>query len=354
MNELPLIALAIQIGLMAASFVFVGYMAYRRRETVSFLPYTPRWPIPWEAAGGLFLAGFLVMLSIAHLTAPKPLADDPVPSVADLTDGEFISLSLQNGSMLLLLAGITLLALRSSTRATAADYGVDSLRDHWREDVWIGTCAALFSFGPVYAVHMLATYLADSPSQHPTLLKLAESPNPGVVGVAFLMAVILAPVWEELVFRSLLQGWLEKVEDRLLGWRTLSDTPSPAANQSDNDSPSEQFPPAADQHDPNPYTSPLTGGFLSHRSNDAPPTEIPPAEISYAGLSHGWGPILISAFLFAFVHLAAGPDPAAILLLGVILGYVYQRTHRLVPCIVCHMVFNGVSLGLALVTTLLS
>ena len=48
-------------------------------------------------------------------------------------------------------------------------------------------------------------------------------------------------------------------------------------------------------------------------------------------------------------HYGHGVSPAPLILLGVVLGYVYRQTHRVLPCIVCHAMFNGftfVMLGL--------
>ena len=62
------------------------------------------------------------------------------------------------------------------------------------------------------------------------------------------------------------------------------------------------------------------------------------------GLPFGWLPIVVSSLLFALAHFGYGPDPIPLFLLALILGYVYQRTHRIVPSIVTHALFNGMSL----------
>ncbi|MGI9427588.1 MAG: CPBP family intramembrane glutamic endopeptidase, partial [Bythopirellula sp.] len=59
---------------------------------------------------------------------------------------------------------------------------------------------------------------------------------------------------------------------------------------------------------------------------------------------HGWTPILISATVFGLAHVGHGVAPVALVLFGIVLGYLYQRTHRLVPCITAHMLFNGYSM----------
>ena len=54
--------------------------------------------------------------------------------------------------------------------------------------------------------------------------------------------------------------------------------------------------------------------------------------------------ITVSSALFAAAHLGHGPDWIPLFLLAVGLGYVYQRTHRLVPGIIAHMLFNSLAL----------
>ena len=44
-------------------------------------------------------------------------------------------------------------------------------------------------------------------------------PSPTLFALAFAAAVVVAPFCEELLFRLVLQGWLEKWEDWRLGWR---------------------------------------------------------------------------------------------------------------------------------------
>jgi membrane protease YdiL (CAAX protease family) len=57
-----------------------------------------------------------------------------------------------------------------------------------------------------------------------------------------------------------------------------------------------------------------------------------------------WLPILVSSFLFSVAHATSGPDPVALFVLAIVLGYVYQRTHHIVPCIVAHALFNATSM----------
>jgi membrane protease YdiL (CAAX protease family) len=57
---------------------------------------------------------------------------------------------------------------------------------------------------------------------------------------------------------------------------------------------------------------------------------------------------LLQQFLKTFVFPSSmAADPVPLFFLALALGFVYYRTHRIVPAIVIHMAFNGIGLGLA-------
>jgi hypothetical protein len=68
--------------------------------------------------------------------------------------------------------------------------------------------------------------------------------------------------------------------------------------------------------------------------------EAEPPSNGIAGLPYGWFPIIASAVAFGLAHLGYGPEPIPLFLLGLVLGYLYQRTHRILPGIVAHALFN--------------
>ena len=70
-----------------------------------------------------------------------------------------------------------------------------------------------------------------------------------------------------------------------------------------------------------------------------------PPSRGLTGLPYGWLPILISSLLFALAHFGYGPEPVPLFALALILGYVYQRTHRIIPGIVAHALFNLVTVA---------
>ena len=54
----------------------------------------------------------------------------------------------------------------------------------------------------------------------------------------------------------------------------------------------------------------------------------------------------MSGTAFGLAHLGHGVAPVSLILFGIVLGYLYQRTHRLVPSITAHMLFNSYSMVL--------
>ena len=57
-----------------------------------------------------------------------------------------------------------------------------------------------------------------------------------------------------------------------------------------------------------------------------------------------WLPIVVSSGLFALAHLQHGPDWIPLFVLALGLGYLYQRTQRVLPCIVVHVLFNSLAI----------
>jgi membrane protease YdiL (CAAX protease family) len=57
-----------------------------------------------------------------------------------------------------------------------------------------------------------------------------------------------------------------------------------------------------------------------------------------------WLPIVCSAGVFALLHVGHGPDPIPLFVFALALGYLYQRTGRILPSLTLHFLLNGVSL----------
>jgi hypothetical protein len=152
--------------------------------------------------------------------------------------------------------------------------------------------------------------------------------------------VIIAPIAEEFFFRVLLQGWLE----------TLAGGRSPPSAES-SEAAAEQVqdvPPAAGPADPdNPYSPSYSLAELRHGEPAAieqTPVAPPAATRSLGGLRWDYASIILSSLVFSLMHLGHGADPIPLFFLALALGYLYQRTGRLLPSVVVHFCLNACSM----------
>ena len=76
---------------------------------------------------------------------------------------------------------------------------------------------------------------------------------------------------------------------------------------------------------------------------------IPPIPATLADQSElrgllAWFPIVVSSAIFALLHLPNGPDWIPLFFLAAGMGYLYQRTHRLLPSLTVHALLNSLSM----------
>jgi membrane protease YdiL (CAAX protease family) len=306
---------ALQGGVIFASIVVWLQIAVLRWRGEAILEYQARSPVPWGAVAILPAVAFmlLALFSDPAERPPQELIDDPWESAQHL-----VAAMVLQAMMTALVIGIALLA-----RATRRDLGIPTARQV-THDVGLGVATFLAAVAPVHCVQALLLYLTEQQelSNHPLVKMVSgEEPQLGVFVLATIAAVIVAPICEEILYRLVLQGWLEKWEDERLGWQVMGSSGEVA-----NDDPG------------------LAVNTPVPESCSAPAVEAIPPKRGVAGLPHGWFPILTSAALFGAAHYGYGPEPVPIFLLAIILGFVYQRTHRIIPCIVAHSLFNALTM----------
>jgi membrane protease YdiL (CAAX protease family) len=226
------------------------------------------------------------------------------------------------------IASILLFFLFVARNVTVRDIGLNVSTVN--ADLLIGAGGFLAAIVPVYAIQFtIREFVEEEP--HPVLDLLSKTAGPVEILAAVLTAVVVAPLFEEFIFRMFIQGWLEKAFV----------TPVPVGQNVDEsiDEPIES-PPAAsiapamdiatESDGENPYVSPAPYSAVA-------PPQVPdrtrPAVV----------PIVFSSLLFAAAHADTWPSPIPLFPLALILGYVYWRTHRLLPCVVLHALFNGLS-----------
>lgn len=98
-----------------------------------------------------------------------------------------------------------------------------------------------------------------------------------------------------------------------------------------------------------------SGGWLYMLAGLSAVVVAPPAEeFFFRGLLQGWleargwnhGAIVFTSLFFAVMHWGHGMAPVPLFFFSLGLGWLYQRTHRLLPSIVVHFCLNACSLML--------
>lgn len=327
------------VGTAAASFTAIFYLFQRHIGGSPLLAYEPRRRVPWGP--GLALVAMLmpltgVVAAIAVSSASQynwTASDDHTQDVVEDAEtgvveepDNFVTNGLLTSSLMIVFVLVIGFVVHDFLGADAHDLGLPENAEQFAADIGLGVFACIASLLPIYAVQLVLTLLLQPETEHPMVDKLQQSHTPAMMLVGMLMVVIAAPLYEEFSFRLLLQGWLEKWEDERIGY---SGTMRDPVHYSELTEPADLDEPAAE---------------------DAVLLAIPqePVPLPRGGvlpdLPHGWLPILISATLFGLAHWGHGVSPVPLVLFGMVLGYLYQRTHRLTPSITAHALFNAYSM----------
>jgi membrane protease YdiL (CAAX protease family) len=320
--------------------------ALRLRTGRSILRHEPRRPVPWQGVDlAIILLAFLVVGAIGHSVLREvqaPTKDQANPAVSQSavptaspskSDSKSESKPLDpielltGGIVELVVAAIAIGWVMFRVRARPTDLGLSLL--HFGADVLVGAAAFLAAAMPVFWLQDRLERIV--PYQHPIIKAIESRPDASTFAVAAILAICVAPFAEELFFRVLIQGCLEAVEAKRRWLLQRQIAMRSAANPSASQQPAAS-PPCADAAD-NPNRSP------------AGPVRPIATEEELAAMSGpaAW-PIVASSALFALTHWGQGPAPAPLFFFALVLGYVYQRTHRIWPSMVTHAMLNGTSM----------
>jgi membrane protease YdiL (CAAX protease family) len=394
--------LAMMFGALA-SWIWVIHVRLSRRPLLPETPLVERRKPPWGIGTILLVLVAYVLVTrnalerYAHATRggqPKAQAEAPVqvekkageepgpngrhdeaeslPYGLSLTELMFVQAAI-NSILIVLLPAV----VRLTSGARPRDLGL-SLR-HWTLQAATGIVAVLFLMPIVYTVQLLCIKYLDVPDpeqrRHPVERMIRETFSPGVAYLAFLTAVILAPLFEELLFRGIIQSWLVKAFDRFARWSRPSPTrwhavPSPAGPEArdvpvatsdladpylvrslvddggaetvywepDNEPPvvpEPQFAAGPDRVSLEEIVGAEKRGKPTARDAESPYRPRSPACTGAA--------IALTSLFFASLHAPQWPAPVPLFLLSVGLGLVYQRTGSLIAPICMHAIFNGFS-----------
>ena len=266
------------------------------------LTHEPRDEVPWGMFDLLLLIIFLFVGQLAATVFVKNMYGIDFPNKV----GDFANLPavdrarvIATNSVIKLLAtvlGFAAIALKN--RASLTDLGIHVGRAP--RDLLLGAFSFLLLVPPVLLIQTILVLWWES--KHPLVEMLQDDPSVYFFMVTILSAVVVAPGVEELMYRVLLQGWMEKISS----------------------------------HEGDP-TELLLGRVPRHRDTVGSDEK--------RASSPTWWPILASAAIFALMHHQHGPDPIPLFLFAMGLGYLYQRTHRILPSIVVHFLLNATSVA---------
>ncbi len=339
----PLFLLGIA-GVVAASLKVWLIMATRWRQRRPLVEYEPHRPVPWNALDLLAIAGVYAamnaLLFLLFFRRAGTVGELDVPRIA----AALAATSLTN----LGTAAFAIVWIRQRTGAAWSDLGLRS--DRALADVRLGLSTFAAISIPIYLLQIVLSQFVRE--QHPIIELLKEHQQPWLLALCGVSAVLVAPVTEEFFFRVLFQGWLES-----LAARPPSEGESPLARSASDESdshvaaPSSDLPtspfasgPAATE---NPYATP-TSTFLPPEEASLPFAEqaatYPAAAKTIGGVRWESASIVISSLVFSLLHLGHGADPIPLFFLALTLGYLYQRTGRLLPSVVVHFCLNGCSM----------
>lgn len=300
---------------------------WHRFWTGHFLPWTPRRHVPW-----IWFDMAVVGLPVAVLVVLPLLGSEPEAPKLELKPQQyqvavFVDAALKIGYLLL---ATTYLVVRAGARLR--DFGL--LGRDLGKNVLVGIVAFPMIAIPVYALQAAIVWYGKWAYEHPLIEMLEKSPDFGLFLVLALSACVIAPLTEELFFRAMFQGWLERAFSWLGG--EFHADPEATANPE-----VVLLRPAADAV-LNPYAPPVDVQVVLPVT-PSPPKEAREVPFPRSILVH-WVPILCSSVLFGMAHFGHGPAPITLTVLALALGYIYQRTHSMVPVIVIHALFNSVSM----------
>ncbi len=315
---------------------FIGSLGLSPRLPLA--AWTPRKAVPWAVVDLVIVVGLYLVALLAVGFAMEMLGwlPEKATEMSKLSLDERQRFMVVNTvvSLLVCLVGLSLVAIRSG--ASARDFGF-SWGELW-SDLRLGLIGFVMLAPPVYALQGLLVYFWKK-SEHPVMEMFKDAPDAGFFALLFVSAAIVAPVVEELLFRVLLQAFLEKAysfrgeaQEMFFGGRAESAVMAGPGKLESVAGPALILP-----LDENPYAPPqaaLVEGDAETISTDQP-------ELRGAA---AWAPIGVTSAIFAALHWSHGPDWVALFFLAAGMGYLYQRTHRLLPSLVVHAALNGLSM----------
>jgi membrane protease YdiL (CAAX protease family) len=323
-----------------------------------------------QLASPMGLIDLIVLLSI-WLTS-QILAVNVFSQISGVEIGSLESVSGSQMMVLMLIAGIAqmiavalgmaILILRYKDVRVAGWYA-----NFVRTDLKLAFVGFLLAAPVVLVLQTLLSLLVEY--KHPAMDAMVEEATPFTVVAVWLAAVVAAPIGEEIVFRGWIQNWLQRVSFRPRafaasikgGWYNPTDPEwTQAVERVEHVLESEQSETRSNGSIVETEAAQKVdfdrGSNLSGDSNAYAPTihtrsteslasanNVPNAETPGHDPLVNWTAIVVTSLIFALMHLGQGLAPIPLFGFSLLLGFLYQRTGSLLPCISLHMLNNGYS-----------
>jgi membrane protease YdiL (CAAX protease family) len=284
----------------------------------------------WVAVPSLYF-----QFAKAGVTPPAPAPEHPEPVPVPTTAPGVLGLSARE--VVAINAGVPVLAFIVMAIGDAVVRPVVRQRLGFRLTLfpsgaaWGGVGIAL-ALPLVYCVMVLGALvyrLVDyqPPGEHELLKTIGETPDPFVKYLAVVVAAVIAPLWEELLFRGHVQTLIRE------GFLRLGQSGRAQATGGYG-----MHNPAAQEGSPSSTNS--EGDLGVALDYEVPPRLAATVDPPPAFAPEPWLAIGITSLLFAGVHQPWQFPP--IFCLSLCLGLAYERTGNLWVPVVMHALFNGV------------
>lgn len=292
--------------------------------------------VPWGLGSVASVAILYLLLNFTvsglySASRSKPEAP-PVPAAAK---AETIAIPPNDQLMIMVVINLLVVVLVPpllvwTSGARFSELGLIGSRSFGR-DLARGAVTCLMLGPLVYGIYLAAQQIWK-PTAHPVQEALTQEASGISTLLIVFSAVVAAPLAEELLFRGVLLGWLTRVV-RLLEGSTPQETRM-----------SFGMPGGTNDSTALPRFAEFPAGAEIEPSSMSEPPRSPTKGDRQANLGPGaWAVNLSVAILFAGMHAAQWPAPVPLFLLSVGLGWLYQRTGRLVAPVALHATFNGFS-----------
>ncbi len=189
-------------------------------------------------------------------------------------------------------------------------------------DLRMGIKAGILIIPPTLLIHAVLSLLIVY--KHDAIENIRESQNTASLFFAAISPVFFAPISEEIFIRMLLFGWFLRLVPAQFSephWLVFG---GPAIERPESEKTHVDQASTADQA----ALELVAKSETEDRADEVAPWSRPI-----------W-PLFLTSLFFGAMHWGQGAGPITLFLFSLCVGYIFYRTHRIIPCIVVHFLLN--------------